>query len=107
MEYTKQPITLAEQINILKQRGLIFEDEEQAIAVLNHISYFRLASYWRVMEEKSQFPHRPSLSATLLHCLLAQQHQSPEHLRSGLQIALEQIPNGAALHDGFSPWVGE
>ena len=40
MEYTKQPITLAEQINILKQRGLIFEDEEQAIAVLNHISFF-------------------------------------------------------------------
>ena len=33
MEYTKQPITLAEQINILKQRGLIFEDEQQAIAV--------------------------------------------------------------------------
>lgn len=57
MEYTKQPITLAEQINILKQRGLIFEDEEQAIAVLNHISYFRLASYWRVMEENSRI-HR-------------------------------------------------
>ena len=93
MEYTKQPITLAEQINILKQRGLIFEDEEQAIAP--------------TMDKKSQFPHRPSLSATLLHCLLAQQHQSPEHLRSGLQIALDQIPNGAALHDGFSPWVGE
>lgn len=57
MEYTKQPITLAEQINILKQRGLIFENEEQAIAVLNHISYFRLASYWRVMEENSRI-HR-------------------------------------------------
>ena len=42
MEYTKQPITLAEQINILKQRGLTFEDENAALRILNHISYFRL-----------------------------------------------------------------
>ena len=45
MEYTKQPITLAEQINILKQRGLIFEDEDAALRILSFISYFRLASY--------------------------------------------------------------
>ena len=45
MEYTKQPITLAEQINILKQRGLIFENENEALSVLNHISYFRLACH--------------------------------------------------------------
>ena len=57
MEYTKEPITLAEQINILKQRGLIFENENEALSVLNHISYFRLASYWRVMEENSRI-HR-------------------------------------------------
>jgi len=49
MEYTKQPITLAEQINILKQRGLTFEDENAALRILSQISYFRLASYWRVM----------------------------------------------------------
>ena len=54
MEYTKHPITLTEQINILKQRGLIFENEDEAINVLSHISYFRLASYWRIMEEDSR-----------------------------------------------------
>ena len=43
MEYTKQPITLAEQINILKQRGLTFEDENAALRILSQISYFRLA----------------------------------------------------------------
>ena len=57
MEYTKQPITLAEQINILKQRGLTFEDENAALRILSQISYFRLASYWRVMEENSRI-HR-------------------------------------------------
>lgn len=57
MEYTKQPITLAEQIEILKLRGLVFENEEKALSALNYISYFRLASYWRVMEENSRI-HR-------------------------------------------------
>ena len=57
MKYSKQPITLAEQIDILKQRGLVFENENEALDVLSRISYFRLASYWRVMEENSRL-HR-------------------------------------------------
>jgi abortive infection bacteriophage resistance protein len=56
MQYNKQPLSLADQINILKQRGLIFGDEQKALTVLNYISYFRLASYWRVMEVNSH-PH--------------------------------------------------
>lgn len=51
MEYTKKPITLEEQIEILKQRGLIIDDEAEAVAVLQRISYFRLACYWRPMEK--------------------------------------------------------
>lgn len=46
-------MTLAEQIETLKRRGLVFEDEEEALGILNRISYFRLACYWRVMEENS------------------------------------------------------
>ena len=53
MEYTKQPITLAEQIEILKRRGLIFDDEAEATETLRRISYFRLAAYWRPMEMDS------------------------------------------------------
>ena len=51
MKYTKQPITLVEQIDLLKRRGLIIDDEAEAVAVLERISYFRLASYWRPMEQ--------------------------------------------------------
>ena len=50
MEYTKQPITVEEQIEILKQRGLIIDDEAEAVDVLERVSYFRLACYWRPME---------------------------------------------------------
>ncbi|MBR5082222.1 MAG: hypothetical protein IKX35_07270 [Bacteroidales bacterium] len=34
MKYTKQPATLSEQIDLLKQRGLIIDDEAEAVAVL-------------------------------------------------------------------------
>ncbi len=50
MRYTKTPIDLASQITILRQRGLIIENEEFAVAKLNMISYYRLANYWRPME---------------------------------------------------------
>ena len=32
IDYTKKPLTLAEQVARLKQRGLVFDDENEAIA---------------------------------------------------------------------------
>lgn len=49
--YTKLPISIGEQISILKQRGLSFENESDAFIRLKNISYFRLASYWIPMEQ--------------------------------------------------------
>ena len=50
MKYSKQLLSLQQQIDILKQRGLLIDDDDNAISVLNTISYFRLAGYWRLME---------------------------------------------------------
>ena len=35
---------------MLKQRGLIVSDENTALKQLASISYFRLASYWKIFE---------------------------------------------------------
>lgn len=51
MKYDKQPIALSLQLDLLKQRGLLVADEEKALEQLQSVSYFRLASYWRGMEE--------------------------------------------------------
>lgn len=48
--YTKQPISIADQMAMLKSRGLLFDDEHAAIECLKIISYFRLANYWKPME---------------------------------------------------------
>ena len=53
MKYTKQPIDIPEQLKTLKQRGLIFRNEDIALKHLRSISYFRLANYWRQMEENT------------------------------------------------------
>jgi len=45
MNYTKQLLTLQQQIDILKQRGLIVDNEAEAKSILDTISYFRLAGY--------------------------------------------------------------
>lgn len=50
MNYTKQLLTLQQQIDILKQRGLIVDNEAEAKSIFDTISYFRLAGYWRLME---------------------------------------------------------
>lgn len=50
MRYNKQPTDITTQLAMLKQRGLIVSDENTALKQLASISYFRLASYWRLFE---------------------------------------------------------
>lgn len=48
--YSKQPISITDQILMLKNRGLLFDNEQTAVEYLKIISYFRLANYWKPME---------------------------------------------------------
>lgn len=49
VNYEKLPKTFAEQIELLKERGLTIPNEEKAIKVLKNISYNRLSAYWYPM----------------------------------------------------------
>lgn len=46
MRYDKPAITVAEQIEKLRQRGLIIDDNSSAEHFLSNISYYRLTGYW-------------------------------------------------------------
>lgn len=50
VRYTHQAITTEQQIDILKERGLLIDNVKQTVKVLDTISYFRLAGYWRNFE---------------------------------------------------------
>jgi abortive infection bacteriophage resistance protein len=45
--FTKLAISPIDQVSLLKQRGLILLDEEQALSVLKAVSFFRLTPYMR------------------------------------------------------------
>ena len=45
MKYTKTPISISEQIEKLKTRGLLFPDEKKSADYLSNISYYRLRAY--------------------------------------------------------------
>ncbi len=60
MRYNKKPLSVHAQIQLLKDRGLLFKDESAAIELLQKISYFRIAGYLRPMEEdKSTHRFKP------------------------------------------------
>ena len=46
VSYSKTALTYAEQLQQLKIRGLIIEDEPKALHLLEVISYYRLSGYW-------------------------------------------------------------
>ncbi len=47
----KTPYSIADQIALLKQRGMLFNDEQSAYHFLENISYYRLKGYWWDMQE--------------------------------------------------------
>lgn len=53
--YTKRALTLDQQIDQLRQRGLIID--EDASHFLSHISYYRLAGYWWPMQTEPKEAH--------------------------------------------------
>ena len=52
----KSPATFEEQIQILKKRGLIVNDEDFAIQILRRINYYRLSAYGLSVKNDDQIP---------------------------------------------------
>ena len=48
--YAKPSLTIAEQIDHLRSKGMAIEDERSARHWLQHISYYRLSAYWLYFE---------------------------------------------------------
>lgn len=71
MEYNKQALDTPDLLAILKQRGLVITNEQEAIKKLSVISYFRLACYFRPMEADRQthvFRQNTTLEQVMVLC---------------------------------------
>ena len=101
MQYTKQAIDFSDQLSLLKQRGLIIDDEDKALRCLHSISYFRLTSYLVPMESDSDtHAFRPN---SHLHTAIAL-YNFDRKLRSLVFTSIQDIDNFLRCHSmlGFS-----
>jgi abortive infection bacteriophage resistance protein len=57
MQYSKLPIAIPDQIALLKQRGLTFNDEARAAHYLSNISYYRLRAYTYPFQDSTDPAH--------------------------------------------------
>ncbi|MFK0572926.1 hypothetical protein [Endozoicomonas sp.] len=53
MPYSKPWISYQEQLDRLKQRGLVVTDDDKALSYLERIGYYRLSGYWFPFRERS------------------------------------------------------
>lgn len=53
MKFTKPALSIDEQIDLLRQRGLRLDDPDAARHTLAHVSYYRLRAYWQPLEVDS------------------------------------------------------
>lgn len=68
MDYTKIALDTPDLLAMLKQRGLLVDNEQKALQTLSSLSYFRLACYFRPMEIDKQ-THEFRKGTTLDHAL--------------------------------------
>ena len=62
--YHKLALTYAQQIQQLKDRGLIIENDSKAEHLLENLSYYRLSAYWYPLlsDPKSAHQFKPNSS---------------------------------------------
>ena len=59
--YTKQALSISEQIELLKSRGLNIADSSKTAKFLGEVSYFRFVQYLRPMEaDKTSHQFKPN-----------------------------------------------
>lgn len=84
----KIPYSIADQISLLKQRGMLFRDEQSAHHFLENISYYRLKGYWWDMQDDyNQHTLKPN---TYFEDIL-DRYTFDRHLRLILFDAIERI----------------
>ena len=82
----KPPRSYKEQLQILKDRGCIINDESECIAVLESVNYYRLSAYFLPFKNEDN-TYKDGLSFDKVYSI----YEFDRKLRSILLTALEEI----------------
>ncbi|MFT6844808.1 MAG: abortive infection bacteriophage resistance protein [Flavobacteriales bacterium] len=106
MKYSKQPLEPAEHVELLRERGLIIQDETRAKKYLENVGYFRLTGYMFHLQKRDgshMFVDNVSFNDIILH------YQFDKKLRSlfldyieRIEVALRaRLSNAFSIRHGF------
>lgn len=87
--------SIYEQIEILKERGLIISDEAYAYTVLSHVNYYRLSGYTLTLRKNNKFYNNITLEKVM------QIYNFDAELRVALLYLLEYIEVSFRTHFGY------
>lgn len=62
MKFAKPPLSIDDQVSLLRRRGMRIDDEARAKHFLRHITYYRLRAYWLPFEQPCPVPGDHSLT---------------------------------------------
>lgn len=88
MKYLKEPLSTLQLIEVLKERGLYVEKEDDAVRYFEHVTYFRFAAYLRPMETDTKSHAYKSTASFEKACSL---YEFDMRLRELLFSAIQQI----------------
>ena len=55
--FQKPPLTLEDQISLLKDRGLLIDNDDDAVRLLSNVNYYHLEGYWYPFYDKEKEAH--------------------------------------------------
>jgi abortive infection bacteriophage resistance protein len=58
--YSKGALNYADQLQKLKSRGLMIDNDEKTLHLLEQVSYYRLSGYWYPLLEEPKSDHKLS-----------------------------------------------
>lgn len=64
MDFDKKPLSVDDQILLLKDRGMVIDNNEKAKMYLSNISYYRLSAYWYTFLDEPKSEHNFKKSTT-------------------------------------------
>jgi abortive infection bacteriophage resistance protein len=96
MPYSKPWLSLSDQLDQLKRRGMLIEDESKARTYLERIGYYRLSGYWFAFRERSET------------CCAWPPHTTggkPKKQDKGMRLPLDEFKAGATFQNAVQLYV--
>jgi abortive infection bacteriophage resistance protein len=112
MQYDKNAFTHHQHIELLKERGLIIQDEDKAIAYLSNISYYRLSAYMLPFQRSNDVANHQFVAGTTFEQIV-RLYVFDRELRlllldpiERIEVALRaQLTDTLSLHHGPHCWT--